>query len=71
MIKNNKKLQKEAQKEYQNLSEEEKQKRQKKALGRYRKKIVNIIGIEKKNLSEEEKQEKVAHMKSYYLAHNI
>ena len=36
MIKNNKKLQKEAQKNYQNLSEEEKQKRQKKARGRYR-----------------------------------
>ena len=36
MIKNNEKLQKEAQEEYQNLSEEEKQKRQKKARGRYR-----------------------------------
>ena len=72
MIKNNKKLQKEAQKNYQNLSEEEKQKRQKKARGRYRN-----LSAEKKekncqyhrDWSEEETQKKVEHMKSYYVAH--
>ena len=54
--KNKEKLQKEARKSYQNLSEVEKEKRWKKALDRY------------KNLSEEEKKKKVEYVWNYYLA---
>ena len=69
------KLQKEERKRYQNLSEEEKGKRQM-ALGRYQ----NLSEEKKekkrqyhrhcnKNLSEEQKQNQDEYMRNYYLAH--
>ena len=76
MIKNNEKLQKEAQKEYQIFLKKRNKKGKKRleadteiSLQKKKRKIVKIIATEKKHLSEEETQEKVEHMKSYYLAH--
>ena len=66
--KNKEKLQKEARGRYQNLSEEEKEKKRKSFEGKKEKKR-QYYRDRTKNLSEEEKQNKIEYMRNYYLTH--
>ena len=74
--KNKEKLRKEARERYQNLSEEEKEKRQKRLktdikIFPKKKKERQYHRDRNKNLSEEGKQKKVEYMRNYYLTHKI